>query len=222
MKLFLLTCLASLAARTCHASDIVGGFSLDPTCKSLPYVNLGYFEENPFGACSGHGECVNVTFGGSDTTVFYQCKCDSGWTGRSDWVNGEGFDCGVNIVAVQGLWAVNLLVTLTFFVKSLPYMRTRYSNHTRTVEMAGSKGKKHSIRKNRGLLAAFVFLGFCTPAMVSFCCFLGWKYILSCYTSGGKVSNVRYLTWQVIMTIVISFRMFNTCHAEVLFQAESI
>jgi hypothetical protein len=166
----LLVCLVCSLFSGSGAAAVVGGHSLDATCESLPYVNLGYGDRNPFGACSGHGDCVqvNVTIGTSEsTTVYYQCKCHAGWTGRSDWINGDGYDCGVNIVAVQGLWGLNLLVTLVAFFRSVPYMRTRFANHVRTTEMAESKGKKNSIRKNRGLLAAVVFLACCMPAMVS-------------------------------------------------------
>jgi hypothetical protein len=163
--LFKLVGAVALAAITTTPSDALG-VSSDPTCATYPYVNLGYGEVNPFGTCSGHGKCVDTNVTTTATTREYICLCDEGWTGRSDWIDGDGYDCGVNILAVQAMWGVNVFITLFLLAKSIPYIQHRLENTRKVKDTMKKKGKEYSIKNNRGLLAMYCFFGICTPAQL--------------------------------------------------------
>ena len=107
-----------LSTSRTDANESALGVSSDSTCATYPYVNIGYGEVNPFGTCSGNGECVQTNVTGSIMPE-YQCVCAEGWTGRSDWINGDGYDCGVNISAVQAM-----------YVHTHPHTRARQTTPT--------------------------------------------------------------------------------------------
>lgn len=159
---------ATISASPTYASELPLGVSSDSTCATYPYVNIGYGEDNPFGSCSGNGDCVQTNVTGSILPE-YQCVCDEGWTGRSDWINGDGYDCGVNIQVVQAMWGVNLFVTLVLLFKSIPFIQHRLENTRKAKETMDKKGKKYSRMNNRGLMAVYCFFGFCTPSQIIMC-----------------------------------------------------
>jgi hypothetical protein len=139
--------------------------STDEACATYPYVNAGYGESNPFGTCSGNGECVQTNLTGSEVPE-YECVCDDGWTGRSDWINGDGYDCGINFLAVQGLWAANLTLTIVLLVKSIPHIRLRVSAATKSRKLLIRRGKKYSHFKNRGLMSVAIVYIVVFPAVI--------------------------------------------------------
>jgi len=74
------------------------------------------------GICGGAtaGTCNNVTF---------LCECNSGYTGRSDWVNLEGFDCQMLITLSTFLWAILLFLGCLVIVKIPPIMSHELSKN---------------------------------------------------------------------------------------------
>jgi hypothetical protein len=67
--------------------------------------------------CSGHGSCIDSL-----------CVCDSMWTGSSDWINGDGYDCHVSQVVMKVLWTVDLVFGMhAAFVSALPAVRKIYA-----------------------------------------------------------------------------------------------
>lgn len=121
------------------------------------------------GDCS-NGVC-NVT---ADPEVLNTCVCEPGWTGQSDWVNMEGIDCQVNILAVQILWIINLAVSVLSAAASAPKLLKLFQKHQRVKKSMSSAGKVYTIRDNKGSFALLIFYLFCFPFQIA----LGvWKLV---------------------------------------------
>jgi hypothetical protein len=95
---------------------------------------------NIFGACSGHGVCVPY-FGDAEEELTedeleaqanehqFRCVCEEGWTGYSDFINTDGFDCHINIDVVKYLWIGNLVFCVLVYVLSFKGVVTRVRQH---------------------------------------------------------------------------------------------
>jgi hypothetical protein len=56
-------------------------FSVDENCQYADWISVATKD------CSGHGTCDGAG----------RCKCVSDYSGKSDWVNMDGYDCHVSI-----------------------------------------------------------------------------------------------------------------------------
>ena len=59
------------------------------------------YGSSAMGPCSGHGTCLSGV-----------CRCDKYWTGRSDWISLEGYDCQYNTIAIRVEWAIIWLMAM--------------------------------------------------------------------------------------------------------------
>jgi len=109
---------------------------------------------NVAGECSGHGTCVNGF-----------CICDEGWTGLSDFVNSDGFDCQINIVAFKCLWGILALAQVYGYVAAFPFLKARYLSFLDIREIKASKGESYTLRDNVGLLVMVIWYGFGAPLL---------------------------------------------------------
>jgi hypothetical protein len=110
--------------------------------------------------------CIGAHF---TTTGLFECVCEDGWTGRSDWINGEGFDCGVNIKVVQLLWGINLLVTMAYVVFSEPYLEERYQMYYQARENSKMRNEKMSMWTNRVTYALVFMFAIAIPCQLGMC-----------------------------------------------------
>lgn len=117
------------------------------------------FGDNILGPCSGNGECL----------AGIVCKCEDGYTGLSDWVNADGFDCQINIVVFQIEWAVLLLLQLACLVAAVPYLKTRYATYQTLKASKLKRGEPYNILKNRGALAVFSWHIVGVPVILTLC-----------------------------------------------------
>ena len=78
---------------------------------------------NPFQSttCHGRGNCTVIV---SRNVSRSACVCESGFTGRSDWINLEFYGGGCNIrkSGVKIAYGVLLLVSLLCFTKMIKYV----------------------------------------------------------------------------------------------------
>lgn len=130
----------------------------------------------PSMACSGHGECVhvnstdaliNAALGASSE---YQCLCQPGWTGASDWVSAAGMDCHLNATAIRALWGFLLLNLLLVYCAYLPsYLRTlRKFYQSQTIKMSKFR-KPRRITEHTTLFTLLIYFFITSPILCSFC-----------------------------------------------------
>lgn len=145
MKGFLLTMLATILSYVVQTKG---------ECNEIINygANLHGRVVNNFGACSGQGECVNVSSGELG------CKCKDGWTGLSDWVNTEGEDCQINEWVIKGLWAVDAVLIVLVYVRAGPVVYGRWKGLQHQKEVSRSRGiatSKLAERSVYGLLGFY-------------------------------------------------------------------
>ena len=118
-------------------------------------------------SCGGHGDCVVVPEHSQAV-----CQRIAGWSGSADFqVSNDLIDYSISIVGVQCLWAINLLVTLGIFVKSVPSIYRAFKKHSHLQKEARSRGRLYTISSNKGLLSILpcLFLGLpCQLIMAAF------------------------------------------------------
>jgi hypothetical protein len=84
-----------------------------PLNANCSYPNYSWSSE----VCSGNGECIDSI-----------CVCNAGWTGASDWVSGDGYDCQTNYYFVSALWVIAVLMGLKVSIKlTIPALK-KYIN----------------------------------------------------------------------------------------------
>ena len=72
-------------------------------------------------ACSGRGDCVQLSSADNrSASADWTCVCQSGWTGRADFINRDGSrgasDCGSNETAITVLWSLSLVAMCSCLV----------------------------------------------------------------------------------------------------------
>jgi len=73
--------------------------------------------------CSGNGDCINSI-----------CVCSTGYTGRSDWINLDGYDCHINLMAEKVLWAVPCILSLMNLFRCISYFRYEWKRFSGDIE----------------------------------------------------------------------------------------
>mmetsp|Transcript_9964 Transcript_9964/g.17455 ORF Transcript_9964/g.17455 Transcript_9964/m.17455 type:complete len:394 (+) Transcript_9964:304-1485(+) len=128
-------------------------------CLDYPLVvDELQIQENPFGPCSGQGECQ----------VDRTCICEAPWSGRSDFVNYDTLDCQVNLTAVRLLWLANLLFGLWAVWSVWPRVLYKWEQHKTVQARKLGIGKSYTIFDNRGFMCVVSFLVVAFPAQVAF------------------------------------------------------
>lgn len=154
--LFATLCVVTLSSGVVSAQE----------CDTYDYIFDSLNQpENPFGTCSGNGNCTSEL---DDGEVKFACECDEYWTGLSDFVNTEGVDCQVFEPAILGLWSLNILLALNFARRSIPRINTRWKAYKVTRDTQLARGKKYGIKNNRALIANFIFILVNVPGIILF------------------------------------------------------
>lgn len=117
-------------------------------CLSHPILGDSYF--SILGACSGHGQCINNT-----------CVCNSGWTGKSDFINADGIDCQINTKVVRGLWIAAFIWVNCIYIFTFPKVRLRWKQHRELVARKKARGKTYYAWENSSLVSMFVYFSIC-------------------------------------------------------------
>ncbi len=148
---------------------------------------LEYFPDQPWsfgdniaGPCSGNGECINGT-----------CVCFEGWTGLSDFINAEGYDCQINILGYKITWAILLAIQVYAIVKSYPYLKSRYQTYKELAEGKRKKGEKYGLTQNIGALSMVIWYGIGAPSIIVTC-------IIKLAMNGERVGVTPLMTFLFI------------------------
>lgn len=64
------------------------------------------------------------------------CECSLYYTGRSDWINAEGYLCHVNIWAVRALWILNILVWIAVVLFGIPKFLHVYERFFKKIKLS--------------------------------------------------------------------------------------
>lgn len=147
------------------------------------------FGPNPLGPCSGHGTCVNGT-----------CLCDAGWTGRSDWMNAEGFDCQIHMPTVKALYGVLALAQIIGYYFAIPYLKSRYVAFLQIRESHIRRGEHYTIFQNNGVLAMAIWYAVGGPFLFLYC-------IIKWSMNDERVG----VTWLLTMLFIIVKVLFYIC-----------
>ncbi len=132
---------------------------LSPTCDNYFPTQAWSFGGNINGPCSGNGLCLVPTG---------LCQCEDGWTGLADFVDSEGYDCGINILATQILWGIVLAFSVISFVLAFPYLKARHLSYLAIKEAKAKRGESYPLIKNPGSLTNIVWFGIGLPSLVIF------------------------------------------------------
>ena len=83
--------------------------------------------------CSGNGICIgNETIG--------VCVCNDGYTGKSDLLSFDGYDCQTPVIGEKIVWSLALLGSLVLFVKHIKAIKTQLERFGQAKARAAKKG----------------------------------------------------------------------------------
>lgn len=125
---------------------------------------LGSLRNNVLGPCSGHGTCLTANLTQATGGI---CECDQGWTGRSDFVNLEGQDCGVYTLGLRIVWGIQSFATVLYGIIGIPRVLLRYKQHVEQRNLKRAAGKEYGLKNNRGLIACLWYYGLCWPSILA-------------------------------------------------------
>jgi len=155
----------------------------------------GYFS---FSAknCSGRGACDGQ-----------RCVCDPGFSGSTHWVNADGEDCFVSLIAVRCLWAVVLAAFLISTLTSFPGYVQILRSFRRLQDKRIESGKKPMSILNDRTLFYLTFLFF---VMYPFVMALSiWLLVDPEARIGGQIGPTL-LWWSARSSLYVCTSLFQT------------
>ncbi|GBG24386.1 Hypothetical Protein FCC1311_006042 [Hondaea fermentalgiana] len=107
--------------------------------------------------CSGHGSCT------SDGA----CECDSGWTGRSDFVNTQYLDCQIHSVSVFALWGALMFLAVWGQISMWDQIMDKWETFKKNRETRLRAGMRTRLVDNPGLMAVMTFTYIGCPGILA-------------------------------------------------------
>ena len=125
---------------------------------SQPFEDPFWYIGTYTSICSGNGVCVSNV-----------CVCNEGFTGLSDWINADGYNCQINILGFKVLWGVLLAIQVGCAIYAFPYLLSRREAFLKMRERKASRGERYQVWNNPGALGTMVWHAIGVPLFIVTC-----------------------------------------------------